>query len=101
MQIALLCVVFVLSSPFAIVKEGRCEGELKLRDDGQLIASEHLPVHGIVPLENLVPPLESASEIKITLTVSGGSGSQKVRTRPKKTARLHYWTFLPGTIRYK
>ena len=54
-------------------------------------------MHGIVPLENLVPPLESASEMKITLTVSGGSGSQKVRTRPKKTARLHYWTFLPGT----
>ncbi len=95
-KIALLCVVFVLSSPFAIVKEGRCEGELKLRDDGQLIASEHFPVHGIVPLENLVPPLESASEIKITLTVSGGSGSQKVRTRPKKDGTFALLDVPPG-----
>ena len=95
-KIALLCVVFVLSSPFAIVKEVRCEGELKLRDDGQLIASEHFPVHGIVPLENLVPPLESASEIKITLTVSGGSGSQKVRTRPKKDGTFALLDVPPG-----
>ena len=40
----------------------RAEGELKVRDEGQLIASRHFPVHGFIPLESVIPPLESAVE---------------------------------------
>ena len=72
------------------------EGELKVRDEGQLIASRHFPVHGFIPLESVIPPLESAAEVKITLTVSGGSGAQKVRTTPKKDGTFTLLDVPPG-----
>ncbi|CAL6373398.1 unnamed protein product [Bathycoccus prasinos] len=74
----------------------RAEGELKVRDEGQLIASQHFPVHGFIPLESVIPPLESAGEVKITLTISGGSGKQKVRTTPKKDGTFCLLDVPPG-----
>ncbi|CAL6364663.1 unnamed protein product [Bathycoccus prasinos] len=74
----------------------RAEGELKVRDEGQLIASQHFPVFGFIPLESVIPPLESAGEVKITLTISGGSGKQKVRTTPKKDGTFCLLDVPPG-----
>ena len=74
----------------------RAEGELKVGDEGQLIASQHFPVHGFIPLESVIPPLESAGEVKITLTISGGSGKQKVRTTPKKDGTFCLLDVPPG-----
>jgi hypothetical protein len=74
----------------------RAEGELKVKDEGQLIASRHFPIHGYVPLDGLVPPLASSADVKITLTISGGSGQQKVRTTPKKDGTFALLDVPPG-----
>ena len=84
------------SSSSASIFFVRAEGELKVKDEGQLIASRHFPIHGFVPLDGLVPPLASSADVKITLTISGGSGQQKVRTTPKKDGTFALLDVPPG-----
>jgi hypothetical protein len=80
-----------------LVVRALAEGELRVRDnEGFLVAVEHFPVHGLLTIDRLVPPLQSAAEVKITLVVSGGASMQKIRTQAKKDGTFTLLDVPPG-----